>query len=68
MMSGTSIKTARPIGVQALGEKEFAEKYASRVRKGKTAKDHASGSWANRLKNQAARASADKEMPKGKGK
>lgn len=34
-------KTARPIGVKPLNEKEMAAKYANRVRKGKTAKDKA---------------------------
>lgn len=33
-------KSARPIGVEPLSEKEFREKYADRVRKGKTARDH----------------------------
>lgn len=37
----TEIKTARPIGVKPLTDKEMATKYADRVRKGKTAKDRA---------------------------
>lgn len=32
-------KTARPIGVRPLSPKDFAEKYADRVRHGKTVKD-----------------------------
>lgn len=33
-------KTARPIGVPHISEKDFIEKYADRVRHGKTKKDH----------------------------
>jgi hypothetical protein len=34
-------KTARPIGVRKLSEKEILNKYADRIRHGKTARDHA---------------------------
>jgi hypothetical protein len=51
----TEIKTARPLGVKPLNEKEFANKYVDRKRNGKTAKDHASGAHAARFANRAAR-------------
>lgn len=35
--------------------------YAKRVRTGKTEKDHKSGAWAQRAKNQQARDAANKE-------
>ena len=34
-------KTARPIGVKPLSERDFAKKYADRKRVGKTARDKA---------------------------
>jgi hypothetical protein len=50
----TVIKSALPIGRTSLDEKTFAEKYAKRVRKGKTARDHANGAKArNEMRKQA---------------
>lgn len=34
------VKTARPINVEPISETEFINKYADRVRHGKTKKDH----------------------------
>lgn len=36
-----TVKTAKAIGVKPLSEKDFANKYASRKRVGKTARDKA---------------------------
>jgi hypothetical protein len=50
----TVIKTALPISRVSLDEKTFAEKYIKRVRKGKTARDHANGAKArNEMRKQA---------------
>lgn len=40
-MTNTTPKTAAPIGRPSLDTKSFAEKYKSKVRHGKTAKDKA---------------------------
>jgi hypothetical protein len=48
-------KTARKIGVEDISDKNFATKYADRVRHGKTQKDHKSGAHAARFANRDAR-------------
>jgi hypothetical protein len=55
-MASTS-KPFFPKACSALNEKEMSVKYAKQKRTGKTAKDKASGSWANRINNQQARQS-----------
>lgn len=55
------VNTARPIGAKPINEKEFASKYGKQVRKGKTIKDHASGSHAARFANRDARVSWQKD-------
>lgn len=57
----TVIKTAAPIGRAPLDEKSMAEKYAKRVRKGKTAKDHANGAKARNEARKQARADWQKD-------
>ncbi len=57
----TVIKTAAPIGRAPLDEKEFASKYAKRVRKGKTQRDHAGGAKARNEGRKQARAAWQKD-------